>query len=154
MCYSVNFVVFFYVLFSDATGTVETVDMWILWKRTGTRWLWGRQWFWYPTGGNMLTSIMPGCRTHSSRYRLPVLTPSVTDAGLHSVDQCCGAGPLLTGSGSRYFFFTGSGSSSYKNRLKSSKKTCFCLHIFTPAPAPTGSATLQWTPVTWMPASD
>ena len=39
--------------------------------------------------------------------------------------QCCGAGPLLTGSGSRYFFFTGSGSSSYKNRLKSSKKHVF-----------------------------
>ena len=34
---------------------------------------------------------------------------------------------------SQVLFFTGSGSFSYKNRLKSSKK-CFCLHIFTPAP--------------------
>ena len=40
-------------------------------------------------------------------------------------DQCGGAGPLFTGSGSRYFFYTGSGSFSYKNRLKSSKKSVF-----------------------------
>ena len=39
---------------------------------------------------------------------------------------------FLIGSGSRYFFVTGSGSFSYKNRLTS----CFCLHIFTPAPSP------------------
>ena len=46
-------------------------------------------------------------------------------------------------------FFTGSGSSSYKNRLKSIFKKRLCLHIFSPAPAPSkkvlvlsGSATL------------
>ena len=30
--------------------------------------------------------------------------------------QCCGAGPFLTCSGSRYFFFAGSGSFSYKKK--------------------------------------
>ena len=39
--------------------------------------------------------------------------------------QCCGAGPFLTGSGFRYFFFTSSGSFSYKNRLRSSFKKVF-----------------------------
>ena len=45
-----------------------------------------------------------------------------TTAAVGPYEQCCGAGPLLTGSGPGYFFFTGSGSgsSSYKNRLKSS----------------------------------
>ena len=42
-------------------------------------------------------------------------------------NQCCGASPFLTGSGSSYLFITSSGSFSYKNRLKSSK------NIFTPA---------------------
>ena len=62
-------------------------------------------------------------------------------------DQCGGAGPLLIGSGSRYFFYTGSGSFSYKNRLKSSKKSVFAfksshrLRLW-PKSTSSGSATL------------
>ena len=62
-------------------------------------------------------------------------------------DQCGGAGPLLTGSGSRYFFYTGSGSFSYKNRLKSSKKSVFAFKSshrlrLRPKSTSSGSATL------------
>ena len=69
---------------------------------------------------------------------------------LISCEQCCGAGPFLTGSGSRYFFFTGSGSFSYKNRLKSSLKKCFCLHIFTPAPTKKYQLRLAPAPPHWL----
>ena len=46
-------------------------------------------------------------------------------------NRCCGAGPLLTGSGSRYLFFTGSSSSSYKNWLTSSKNVFLPSHLYT-----------------------
>ena len=74
-------------------------------------------------------------RAHLYLYHYP---------GPGSSSQCCGAGPFLTGS--RYFFFTGSGSFSYKNRLKSSKNMFLPSHLYTgsgsgsdqkvPAPAP------------------
>ena len=57
-----------------------------------------------------------------------------------TLNQCCGSGPFLTGSGSRYFFFTSSssGSFSYKNRLKSIVKK-----MFLPSHLHTGSDGLQ-----------
>ena len=60
--------------------------------------------------------------------------------------QCCGAGPFLIGSDSRYFFFTGSGSFSYKNRLKSSKENVFAFtssHWLRLRPKSTGSDLLR-----------
>ena len=61
-------------------------------------------------------------------------------------NRCCGTGPLLAGSGSRYpFFGSGSGSSSYKNWLTSSEKRVFFLRLNTGSvsdqkvPALTGS---------------
>ena len=54
-------------------------------------------------------------------YRIPAVLTSVAEPVLFWPAPAPGT------------FFTGSGSFSYKNRLKSSKKV-FCLHIFTPAP--------------------
>ena len=89
------------------------------------------------------------CLKEYHRFSLRILIWLDSAIGLNRRhDQCCGAGPLLTGSGSRYFFFTGSGSSSYKNRLKSSKKHVFAFtslhrlglrpkkYRLRPAPAP------------------
>ena len=64
----------------------------------------------------------------------------------NSYSQCCGAGPFLTGSSSRYFFFTGSSSFSYKNWLKSSKKHVFAFtsfHRLRLRPKSTGSDRLR-----------
>ena len=87
----------------------------------------------------VLTSILP-IRKYCYLPRISREVPVVH----HSKFQCCGAGPFLTGSGSRYFFFTGSGSFSYKNRLKSSKKHVFAftsLHRL--RPKSTGSDRLR-----------
>ena len=61
--------------------------------------------------------VVGGClQTLESCYRTEVFDPITRwkKSSTGSYDQCCGAGPFLTGSG---FFFTGSGSSSYNRRL-------------------------------------
>ena len=62
-------------------------------------------------------------------FCIPVLLRSHVPGilGRRARGQCCGASPFLTvhDSSSRFFFFTVSGSFSYKNRLKSSKKNLF-----------------------------
>ena len=80
-------------------------------------------------------------KTLDWRIKSSVIKSSVADPNPH---QCCGAGPFLTGSDSRYFFFTGSGSSSFscKNRLKSKKKHVLAftsLHRLRLQPKSTGS---------------
>ena len=67
--------------------------------------------------------LFPSPSTRSTHHLL-ILFPL-------TLQQCCGAGPFLAGTGYRYFFFTGSGSFSYKNRLKSSKKMFFLSHLHT-----------------------